>query len=100
MGIIEKEIWEKGDLIDILPDANIIGGRFVLTLKNFQKPEEVAKVRYTTLGYADPEESFIVHDVTSLRQTSVQKKLGVVSIRGLQLFSRDGHQVGLQPNER
>lgn len=80
--------------------SNIIGGRFVLTLKTFRTLDATAKVQYIPLGYAAIEEPCMVHDVTTLRSASIRLLLSIAAIYVRRSFSHDVSQVYHQSNER
>lgn len=61
-------------------DSNILGGRFVLSLKNFGMPNEMAKVRFVTQGYYDKDKPFTVHEISTLRSSSIQLIISSASI--------------------
>lgn len=52
-GLIKRCIWENFNEKDIPSGANLLGGRFILTLNNFDTPQEKAKVRYIAQGFND-----------------------------------------------
>lgn len=62
-----RGMWQKVLRSDTVKDGIIIGGRFLLTLKNYGTPTEKAKVRYVAQGYNDREQPYIVHDMATLR---------------------------------
>lgn len=98
-GLIKRKIWRIVNSDDIPNDANVVGGRFILSLKNVGTPDEAAKVRYIAQGYADAEKPFLVHDVSALRPTSIRFILSISSIMGLRLFLHDVSQAYLQSTE-
>lgn len=67
-------------------DSNISGGRFVMTLKNFQTFEETPERRYIVQGYIDSEMPLMVHDVTALCLKSMRITLGIRAAGGLRKF--------------
>lgn len=69
-GLKKRKIWRIVKSNGPPEDANMIGARFVLSLKNYQTPSEEPKARYLALGYNDKEKDFIVHDVNVVRPTS------------------------------
>jgi len=51
-----------------VPDnANVLGARFVLAIKQPNTPTEVAKARYVGQGCGEREKPFIVHNLSTLR---------------------------------
>lgn len=87
------------NLKDIPKDANIVGGRFVLTIKNKGTDRETAKARYVAQGHRDKEKPFIVHNTTTLRQSSVKIILSTCAVRNFRVFSHDVTQAYLQSDE-
>lgn len=62
---------------DEVPDhANILSGRFVLTIKDSGTNKEVYKARYVFQGHADELKSSLVHDIPTARQFSVKILIG------------------------
>lgn len=95
-GLIKRNTWSKVQLKDLQKDANIMGGRFVLTLKNYQTPNESAKVRYVAQGYNDRDRPFLVHDATSIRVSSIRILQSAAKVLGFRIFSHDVTQAYLQ----
>lgn len=98
-GLQKRGTWERVKESSISHDANIVGGRFIHTLKNFQTPEEMAKVRYVAQGFADFMKHMLAHDVTALRPASIRLILSIASILGLRLFLLDVMQAYLQAKD-
>lgn len=80
-------------------NANIVGGRFVHTLQNFLIPDEMAKVRYKSQGFAEVLKEMLFHDVTALRPASIRLILCIAAVLSLLLFSHDVTQEYLQAND-
>jgi len=80
-----------------MPDnANILGARFVLAIKQPNTPTEVAKARYVAQGCGDRDKPFIVHNLSMLRQSSTKVILSTSAVFGWRLFSHDINQAYLQ----
>lgn len=45
-GLMKRKIWSVVNIRSGVSQANVIGGRSVMTLKTFQTPDEAAKVKY------------------------------------------------------
>lgn len=52
-GITRRKIWVWVLESDVPSDANILGGRFILTLKNYETPQEKEKFRYVDQGFKE-----------------------------------------------
>lgn len=70
-----------------------------MTLKNFQTPEESARVRYIAQAFADIKKPIMVHNVTALQPTSIRLILSPAAACSLLLFSHDVTQAHLQSRE-
>lgn len=95
-GLKRRKIWRAVKKSSLPADANVIGARFVLQVKNFQTPHEVAKARYVAQGYNDQEKKFIVHDVNLMRPASCRLIVSVAVCKGWRLFGHDVTQAYCQ----
>lgn len=83
-----------------MPDnANILGARFVLGIKQPNTPKEAAKARYVAQGCGDREKPFIVHNLSTLRQSSTKVIVSTSAVFGCRLFSHDVNQAYLQSKD-
>lgn len=94
-GMKMRKVWKKMDSSSVPENANIVGGRFVLTLKNFSTPEETAKVRYFAQGYKNSLKNMLAHAVASFRSLSIRLILSNAATLNLRLFLHDVTQVYL-----
>lgn len=99
-GLMKRKIWKVVKRRDVPLDANVIGARFVLSIKNYQTPNEAAKARYVAQGYNDKEKQFIVHDVNIMRPTSSRLILSTAAVKQFRLFSHDVTQAYCQSKMR
>lgn len=99
-GLIKRKIWRKIKRANVPDNAIILGGRFVLTLKNHMTPAEVAKARYVAQGHNDPDKEFIVHDTIILRISSIRIILSCACLLLLRLFSHDVTQAYSQSKDK
>lgn len=87
---------EKSVYGNIPSDANIIAGRFMLTLKTFWTSDRIPKVRYIAQGHVDSEISLMVHDVSSLHPTTIIINMDIATVCDIQLFPHDVNGAYLQ----
>lgn len=99
-GLNRRGLWRKVKRSELPPDANILGGRFIFSLKNYSTPSETAKVRFVAQGYRDKYKPFMVHDASGLRASSILIILAVAACLGFRLFSHDVTQAYLQSKYR
>jgi len=87
-------------LNDEMPEgANIMGGRFVLAIKDEGTDKEVWKARYVVQGYRDKMKTSLVHDSSKARQQSTRLLVGLAAIFDFRLFSTDVTQAYLQSSD-
>lgn len=95
-GLRLRHIWKAVRETDIPKNANVMGGKFLLSLKNFDTPEEKAKVRYFAQGFSDRVKPYMVHDVSTFRISSIRMVMSIAATMGFRLFSHDVTQAYLQ----
>ena len=98
-GLMERGTFETVDSNGLGKDANILGGRFVCTLKNKGTDREKPKARYVAQGHRDKEKPYIVHNITTLRQSSVKIVVSTSAVMNFRIFSHDVTQAYLQSDD-
>lgn len=81
---------------DIPKHENILGGRFVLAIKNVGTDEEIYKARFVVQGHIDIENNMLVHASSSILQQTTRMIIAVDAIFGFQIWSKDVLQAYLQ----
>lgn len=99
-GLEKRKTWNVVQKESLPPRPNILGGRFALTLKIFGTTNELPKARYVAQGHRDLDKQFMVHNITTLRQSSTRIIVSVAAIKNFRLFSHDVTQAYLQSDER
>jgi Reverse transcriptase (RNA-dependent DNA polymerase) len=103
----QKEIqWliERGTCKVVLKDKmpenpNIMGGRFVLTIKDSGTSTEIYKARYVVQGFRDKKKTSLFHDASTSKQQSTKLLIGLAAIFGYTIFPTDVTQAYLQSAE-
>ena len=93
---VYEVVWKK----DVPCDANVLGGRFVLSIKNKDTQEEAYKARFVVQGHTDAEKNLLVHSSPNLKQSSIRLLLAQAATFGFQIWSQDVRQAYLQSAER
>lgn len=99
-GLKKRGTWKVTFKRDLPSDPNILGGRFVLTLKNVGTGNELAKARYVAQGHRDTEKTTMVHNITTLRQSSTRIIVSVAAVKKFRIFSHDVRQAYFQSSEK
>lgn len=76
---------------------NIIPTRFVLALKHKNGGSVVYKARFFVAGHRDRHSGKVVHNATTLKQSSLRLLIVLASILGFDMYSIDVDQKYLQP---
>eukprot|EP00171_Calliarthron_tuberculosum_P009450 IDg9450t1 len=98
-GLIKRGTF-KVDLKSEMPDnPNLLGGRFVLSIKDEGSKREIWKARFVVQGYRDKMKTSLVHDISTARHHSIRMLIGLAAIFGFRLFSTDVTQAYLQSAE-
>ena len=98
-GLLERGTWKVVLKENVPKDANIIGGRFVLAIKDEGTKKEVWKARFVVQGYRDKLKTSLEHDAPTARQYSTRVLVGLAAIFGFRIFSTDVTQAYLQSAE-
>ena len=99
-GLRKRKTWRVMSQKDHPERANVLSGRFVLTLQNVGTKEEKAKARNVSQGHRDKQKRKMVHNVTSLRQSSTRLIVSVAAVKGFRIFPHDVTQAYLQSDEK
>jgi Reverse transcriptase (RNA-dependent DNA polymerase) len=98
-GLIERGTW-KVVLKDEMPEyPNIMGGRFVLTIKDSSTSKEIYKARYVVQGFRGKKKTSLVHDASTSKQQLTKLLIGYAAIFGYSIFSTGVTQAYLQSAE-
>jgi len=84
---------------DVPRAANIIGGRFVNTLKQVGTAEEFATARFVAQGYRDKAKWYVVHNLKTMRQRSTRLLVSTAFNIRWRLFAHDITQAYLQSQD-
>lgn len=99
-GLQKRNLWSIVKACTVGKNSNILGGRFILKLKNYETPNEMAKVRFVAQGFDDRDKPFMVHDTSTLRSTSIRLIRSTAAIRNLRILSHNVTQAYLQSNHK
>jgi Reverse transcriptase (RNA-dependent DNA polymerase) len=88
-GLRDRETWQVVARSDVPENANLLGGRFVMTIEEANTDKEVVKARYVVQGHRDRGKAFLVHNSTNMRQASTKIILCIAAIFGFRVWTHD-----------
>ena len=98
-GLKKRGTWKIIKEEELEQNANVLGGRFVLALKNAGTDREQPKARFVAQGFADKEKDFLIHNISSLRQSSVRVILSFAANMEYRIFTHDVTQAYTQSDD-
>lgn len=98
-GLEKRNTWKVVPKATLPPDANILGGRFVLAIKNGGTSQETWKARFVVQGHKDSMKKSLVHCVSLAKQFSTKIILSIAATMDFKLFTTDVTQAYLQSME-
>ena len=99
-GLIARDTWEKVKLSQLPSDANVLNGRFVLSIKNVGSKDELYKARFVVQGHKDSEKMYLIHNASTLKQSSTRLIASIASTFSFRIFSHDISQAYLQSMDK
>ena len=99
-GLIRCGPWKVVMKEDFLAGANVLNGRFVVTIKNVETDTPIHKARFVVQGNKDKEKTQLVHNSTTVRQISARLLITLAAIFGLHVWIHDITQAYLQSASR
>lgn len=95
-GLVRKGTWKVVIKEEVPPDANVLNGRFFITIKDIETNEPIHKARYVVQGHKDKEKNRLVHNSTTVRQSSTRVLTALAAVFGLRVWSHGITQAYLQ----
>lgn len=99
-GLAKRGAYEIVCKEDVLYDANILGRRFVLGIKNVQTENGVCKAIYVVQGHTDTEKNLLIHESTNLKQSSIRVIVSIAAILGFWVWTKYVSQAYLQSADK
>ena len=94
--LIERGTWKVVLREEIPEGSNIINGRFVMSIKDVETNKPYFKARFVAQGHRDKEKSMLVHNTTTVRQSSIRILLSLAACFGFQIWTIDVNNAYLQ----
>lgn len=100
VGVLDRGAFRMVLKEEADPQANIVGGRFVLTINNKDSDKESLKARFVVQGHMDKEKDLLVHASTTVSQQAIRLLVSLASIMGFKLWSEDVNLAYIQGAKR
>jgi hypothetical protein len=88
-GIVDKGTWAVTIRFDLSRGANVLSGRFVITIKDIGTERERYKARFVVQGHRDKDKTSMVHHSTTAKQHSTRLLIGLAAIFGCRICTHD-----------
>jgi Reverse transcriptase (RNA-dependent DNA polymerase) len=98
-GIVDNGTWAVTVSSEVPTGANVLNGRFVVTIKDVDTEREIYKARYVVQCHRDKEKTSMVHHNTTARQQSTRLLIGLAAIFGFRVCTHDVQQAYFQSAE-
>lgn len=98
-GLLSRGAFKYVRREDIPHDANILGGRFVLSIKQPNTEEELYKARFIVQGHKDKEKGFIIHISKTVRHKNIKILLTLAATYKLKVKGQDVKQAYIQAHD-
>lgn len=98
-GLLYRGAFKYMDRKALPRDANILGGRFVLSLKQLHTYEERYKARFVVQVHKYKEKEFIIHISKTVRHRNIKILLSIAVIYKLKVWNQDDNQAYIQGHE-
>lgn len=85
VGLLDKKAFRVVLKEGIESNANVLGGRFVLTITHKNTEREVFKARFVVQGHLDREKELLVHASTLVSQEAIKLLFSLATIFGFRL---------------
>ncbi len=97
--LLARGTFEVIDKNNIPPYANVLPGKFVLTLKSSEAGSPQHKARYVIGGHRDRMKKLMVHTSQTLQPSSIRLLLAVAALFAFDVWTSDVRQAYLQSTE-
>lgn len=99
-GLLDRKAFRVVLEEDLERDANVLGGRFVLTIRNKGTNDEIFRARFVVQGHLDREKELLVHASTTVSPQAIRLLVSLATIFGFRLWSEDMTLADIRGAER
>lgn len=95
-GHLKRGTWKLGMEDESPSDANILSGRFVLSIRDSKTEKSIYKARFVVQGYRDKDKDFLIHEANNLQQSSIKTVIALAAFFSFLVWSRGVSQAYFQ----
>lgn len=99
-GLESRNVWDVVPGNSLPTDTNVIGSRFVLTVKNSDTDHPVRKARLVAQGHTDADKHFLVHNSTTATALAVRMLSFLATFFQMMVWTCDVKQAYVQSRDR
>ena len=95
-GLIRRGTWKVVTKEDVPAGANVLNGRFAVNIKKVGTDTSIHKAPFVVQGHKEKEKRQLVHNSTTVRQSSTSLLIALAAIFGFRVWTHDITQAYLQ----
>lgn len=88
-GLLRREAFQVKCKEETLDDANVLGGRFVLSIKDLESYAPLFKECFVVPHHTDMEKNMLKNSATNGKQVAVRMLVAMATIFGYRIWTQD-----------
>ena len=95
-GLLERQAFAFVHESEIPENANVLGGRMIMAIKNPDTELERYKARFVVQGHRDKEKDILIHTSKTVKYRSKRLMCAIAAILGFNIWNQDVTQAYIQ----